>query len=248
MRRKPGRGPGAQLTARHRVHGWPGTGILSTAMHSRAQVIHLGALSSQLWQAARHLFEVVLAPLGLFYLLLTMTNLTGGLIAALAWALAALLRRVVTRTPIPAVLLLTTGLLVVRTVIGYATGSVFLYFLQPTLQNFLIAFGLLATMRLRRPLLARLADDFCAFPVALTSNLRVQRFFRRVSLLWALVFLTNGVATLWVLARATLGDFLMVTTAGSFTLVGIAAVVSLLWFRRELRGEGIRLRFGTATA
>lgn len=53
-------------------------------------------------------------------------------------------------------------------------------------------------------------------------------------------------ATLWVLARATLGDFLMVTTAGSFTLVGIAAVVSLLWFRRELRGEGIRLRFGVA--
>jgi hypothetical protein len=45
-----------------------------------------------------------------------------------------------------------------------------------------------------------------------------------------------------------LGDFLMVTTAGSFTLVGIAAVVSLLWFRRELRGEGIRLRFGVPTA
>lgn len=56
----------------------------------------------------------------------------------------------------------------------------------------MIAFGLLATVGLRRPLIARLADDFCAFPVALTSNLRVQRFFRRVSLLWALVFLTNG--------------------------------------------------------
>jgi hypothetical protein len=217
-------------------------------MYPRAQVIHLGALSGRLGHVLRHLFEVVLAPLGLFYLLLTFTNLTGGLFAALGWALVALARRVLTRSPIPAVLWLSTGLLVVRTVIGYATGSVFLYFLQPTVQNFLIAFVLLATVRLRRPLIARLADDFCAFPVALTSNLRVQRFFRRVSLLWALVFLTNGVATLWVLARATLGDFLMVTTAGSFTLVGIAAVVSLLWFRRELRGEGIRLRFGAAAA
>lgn len=215
-------------------------------MHPRLHTIHLGALSGQLRHAARHLFEVVLAPLGLFYLLLTLTDLTGGLLAALGWAFAALLVRLVTRAPIPAVLLLTTGLLVVRTVIGYATGSVFLYFLQPTLQNFLIAFALLATLRLRRPLIARLADDFCAFPVALTSNLRVQRFFRRVSLLWALVFLTNGVATLWVLARASLGDFLVVTTAGSFTLVGVAAVASLLWFRRELRGEGIRLRFGSA--
>ncbi|HEY6422473.1 MAG TPA: VC0807 family protein [Pseudonocardiaceae bacterium] len=170
------------------------------------------------------------------------------MLAALGWALTALIWRLVTRSPIPAVLLLTTGLLVVRTAIGYASGSVFLYFLQPTLQNFLIALVLLATVPLRRPLIARLADDFCAFPAALTGNLRVQRYFRRVSLLWALVFLTNGVATLWVLARATLGDFLMVTTAGSFSLVTIAAVVSLLWFRRELRGEGIRLRFGAAVA
>jgi hypothetical protein len=217
-------------------------------MNPRAQVIHLGALSSRLRQAVRHLFEVVLAPLGLFYLLLMLTNLTGGLLAALAWALGALGCRALTRSPIPAVLWLTTALLVIRTAIGYATGSVFLYFLQPTLQNFVIAFGLLATLGLRRPLIARLADDFCAFPIALTSNLRVQRFFRRVSLLWALVFLTNGAATLWVLARATLGNFLMVTTAGSFTLVALAAAVSLLWFRRELRGEGIRLRFGAATA
>ena len=215
-------------------------------MHPRLQVIHLGALSGQLRQAARHLFEVVLAPLGLFYLLLTFTNLTGGLFAALGWALAALVRRVLTRSPIPTVLWLSTGLLVVRTAIGYATGSVFLYFLQPTLQNFLIAFVMLVTLGLRRPLIARLADDFCAFPLALTSNLRVQRFFRRVSLLWALVFLTNGAATLWVLARATLGNFLMVTTAGSFSLVALAAAVSLLWFRRELRGEGIRLHFGPA--
>lgn len=217
-------------------------------MYTRLQVIHLGALSTQMGQMARHLFEVVLAPLGLFYLLLTFTNLTGGLLAALGWALAALVRRVLTRSPIPTVLWLSTGLLVVRTIIGYTTGSVFLYFLQPTLQNFLISFGLLATLGLRRPLIARLADDFCAFPVAITSNLQVQRFFRRVSLLWAMVFLTNGVATLWVLARATLGNFMMVTTAGSFSLVAMAAVVSLLWFRRELRGEGIRLRFGAAVA
>jgi intracellular septation protein A len=217
-------------------------------MHTRAQVIHLQALPGQLRQVLRHLFEVALAPVVLFYLLLTFTNLTGALFAALGWAFAAMARRVLTHSPIPAVLWLSTVLIVVRTLIGYTTGSVFLYFLQPTLQNFLIAFGLLATVRLRRPLIARLADDFCAFPTALTSNLRVQRFFRRVSLLWALVFLTNGAATLWVLARATLGNFLMVTTAGSFTLLGVAAVVSLLWFRRELRFEGIKLRFGAASA
>lgn len=216
-------------------------------MNPPGQVIHLGALSSQLQHVIRHLFETVLAPLGLFWLLLTLTNLTGGLLAALGWGLVAVLWRLVTRSPIPVVLLLTTGLLVIRTIIGYTTGSVFLYFLQPTLQNFVIAFVLLATLRLRRPLIARLADDFCAFPMALTSNLRVQRFFKRVSLLWALVFLTNGITTLWVLAQASVGQFLMVSTAGSFTLVTTAVLVSLLWFRRELRGAGIRLRFSAAT-
>ncbi len=215
-------------------------------MSSPGQIIHLGALSSQLRHVARHLFEAVLAPLGLFWLLLTLTNLTGGLLAALGWALTALLWRLVTRSPIPAVLLLATGLLAVRTIIGYSTGSVFLYFLQPTLQNFVIAFVLLATLGLRRPFVARLADDFCAFPVALTSNLRVQRFFRRVSLLWAVVFLTNGVTTLWMLARASVGQFLIMTTAGSFTLMATAALVSLLWFRLVLRRAGIRLRFGAA--
>lgn len=217
------------------------------AMQER-QTIHLGELSKHLGRAMLHLVETVLAPLGLFYLLLTLTNLTGALIAAVTWALAAIGWRLVKGVPIPTVLLVTTGLLVARTIIGFATGSVFLYFLQPTLQNFLFALVLVATVPLRRPLMVRLADDFCAFPPTLTDNPRVQRFFRRVSLLWAAVFLTNGVTTLWALARASLGDFLVVTTAGSWTLVGLAALASLLWFRRELHGEGIRVRFGRAAA
>jgi intracellular septation protein A len=216
-------------------------------MHER-HTIHLGDLSGHLGRTARHLFEVALAPVGLFYLLFTLTGLNGGLIAALSWALGALGWRVVNRTPIPSVLLVTTSLLVARTVIGFTTGSTFLYFLQPTLQNFLYAIALVGTVPLRRPLIARLADDFCAFPPTLTDRPRVQRFFRRVSLLWAMVFLTNGITTLWALARTSLGNFLVVTTAGSYTLVGAAALFSLLWFRRELRGEGIRLRFGHAVA
>ncbi|MGI9000917.1 MAG: VC0807 family protein [Pseudonocardia sp.] len=216
-------------------------------MPPECQTIHLGG-ASHLRHAGGHLLEVALVPLGLFWLLVSLTNLTGGLFAALGWGVAALGWRVLTRTPIPAILLVTTGLLAARTVVGYTTGSAFLYFLQPTLQNFLFAFVLLVTVPLRRPIIARLADDFCAFPISLTDNPRVTRFFRRVSLLWAVVFLANGVGTLWVLARATLGDFLVVTTVGSYTLVAVAAGASLWWFRRELRGEGIRLRFGSPAA
>ncbi|HEX7662574.1 MAG TPA: VC0807 family protein [Pseudonocardiaceae bacterium] len=207
-------------------------------------VVHLPALRELALRGGQNLLESTLIPLGLFYVLFVTVGFVGALVAALTWSLVAIARRLALRQPIPAVLLLTTGLLVARSVLGLATGSVFLYFLQPTLQNFLIALVLLATLPLERPFIAKLADDFCAFPAAVSTHPRVVRFFRRVSLLWALVFLTNGVTTLFMLARRTVGDFLLVSSAGSWTVVGIGAIISLWWFRRSLRGEGIVLRLG----
>jgi intracellular septation protein A len=210
--------------------------------------VHLPSFRTLLRDGGKHILESTIIPLVLFYLLLTLVGLDGGLIAALAWSMIALGRRVVMRKPIPAVLLLTTGLLVARTILGLVTGSIFLYFLQPTLQNFLIAGVLLVTLPFGRPFLAKLANDFCAFPTSFSEHPGVAQFFKRVSLLWAMVFLTNGVTTLWILAKATVGDFLMVSTAGSYTIVGIAICVSLLWFRRSLRSEGITLRLGARPA
>lgn len=194
--------------------------------------------------AARHALEAAIIPLGLFYLLLQLVGVNGGLFAALGWSLAAVAVRLVRRKPVPAVLLLTTGLVVVRTIIGVATGNLVLYFLQPTLGNFVIALALLGSASLGSPLLAKLARDFCALPDEFTGHPRVRRFFRQVSLLWALVFVTNGATTLWMLLDATLEQFLAMSTAGSYILVGLGAAVSLVWFRRALRSEGIRVRLG----
>lgn len=212
-------------------------------MQKPSQVVHLDALSAHLWHAAKHLGETVIAPLALFYVLFNLTGLTGGLIAALVWGVGAVAVRAVLRVKIPMVLLLTTGILVVRTVVGFVTGSSFLYFLEPSLQNFLVALLFLGSLLFERTLIAKLADDFCVLPPSLIGNARVQRFFRRVSLLWALVFTINGFTTLWALAQATIGHFLLASTAGSFSLVAVAAVASVWWLRRELHGEGITLRF-----
>jgi intracellular septation protein A len=211
-------------------------------------MVHLPAPRVLIRQAGRHLLEATLVPLVLFYAVLTTVGMNGALIAALGWSFAALGIRLALRKPVPAVLLLTTLLLVARTVVGFLTGSIFLYFLQPTLQNFLIAFVLLATAAFERPFIAKLADDFCAFPTSFSGHPHVQRFFRRVSLLWALVFTTNGAATLWILARETLGNFLVVSTAGSWTVVALAALGSLWWFRRALRDHNIHLRLGPPKA
>ena len=206
--------------------------------------IHLPSVRTLAWHASRHVLEAALVPAGLFYLVLAFIGFSGAVVAALSWSLAAVAWRVVRRQPVPVVLLITTAVLIGRTAVGLLTGSVLLYFLQPTLQNFLLAAALLASAPLRRPFLARLAGDFCAFPDTLSGHPRIRRFFQRVSLLWALVFAVNGAGTLVALAQATLGDFIVLSTAGSYTLVTLTALGSLWWFRRCLRREGIVLRLG----
>ncbi|WP_203962424.1 hypothetical protein [Actinocatenispora thailandica] len=47
--------------------------------------------------------------------------------------------------------------------------------------------------------------------------------------------------TLWMLASTSLGSYLLIGTAASYSMIGVAIVVSLLWFRRSLGREGIRL-------
>ncbi|RJQ86255.1 VC0807 family protein [Amycolatopsis panacis] len=196
----------------------------------------------------RHLLESTLVPAGLFYLLLTLVSFDSGVIAALCWSVTVLTTRLVLRKPVPTVLLLTTGLLVARTVLGLATGSTFLYFLQPTLQNFVVACLFLVSAPFNKPLLARLAGEFCSLPDTLSGHPGMRRFFQRLSLLWALVFAVNGGVTLLLLAKATVGDFLMVSTAGSYSLVGLTILGSLWWFRRSLRSAGIVLRMGRRPA
>lgn len=217
-------------------------------MLTHRTTIHLPSIGSLLRHAGRPLLESTLIPLGLFWVLFTRVGFDAGLIAALSWSGLAIGRRLVLRRPVPAILVISTLLLIARTLVGLFTGSAFLYFLQPTVQNFVFAAALLVTLGLDRPLLAKLADDFCAFPTSLTGHPQMKRFFKRVSLLWATVFLVNGVTTLVVLATQTVGNYLMVSTAGSYSVVALGIVASLVWFHRSLAGQGIHLRMGARPA
>ena len=64
--------------------------------------VHLPALGAMVRHGGKHLLESTLVPLCLFYLLLTIVGLDGGLIAALSWSVLALARtwaRLVERSP-----------------------------------------------------------------------------------------------------------------------------------------------------
>ena len=52
-----------------------------------------------------------------------------------------------------------------------------------------------------RPMLDRLAHEFCPFPAELSARLREQQFFSRLSAVWAITYLINAVGTIWRTTR-----------------------------------------------
>lgn len=206
-------------------------------------VIELPSIRSLVENAGRVLLEATVIPLGLFYLFLHFVGVWGAVAAALAWSYTGIVRRLVTHQPIPGMLLLGALLLTARSIVTVLTGSMFLYFLQPTLGTFLVAGLFLASVPLGRPLTERLARDFCPMPEGLLGTQRLRTFFLRISLLWGLVYCTNGAATLWLLLTRSVGEYLLVKTVASASLTALAIGASYLWFRWSMRHEGIVLRW-----
>ena len=186
-----------------------------------------------------HLLEATLAPLALFYASLWLIGVWGALGVALAWSYGALVRRLVTRQRVPGLLLLGVLALTVRTVIAVASGSVFVYFLQPTLGTVAVGLLFLGSVRAGRPLAERLAADFCPLPSAFSSQPRVRRFFSNISLLWAFVNLANAALTIWLLVSQPLPVFLLARTLVSLTFTGAAIALLTAYFTRSMRRHGM---------
>lgn len=182
--------------------------------------------------ATPHILEATLIPLALFYGGLRLVGLWGALIAALLWSYSSLLRRLLTRRRVPGMLLLGIVGLTARTGLALATGSAFLYFLQPTLGTGLVATIFIGSTVLGRPLAMKLANDFMPLPESLLAHAGVRRFFHRISLLWAGVFLANAGISLWLLVSQSLATFLWTRTLTSAVLTVGAVAISTMAFRR----------------
>ncbi len=197
---------------------------------------HMSVPTPRLAALARYatpqVLEATLIPLGLFYGGLRLLGLWGALLAALIWSYTSLLRRLVTRRRVPGILVLGVVGLTARTGLALVTGSAFLYFLQPALGTGLLASVFIGSVLLGRPLAMRLAVDFMPLPEALLANDRVRRFFLRISLLWAAVFLVNAGISLWLLVSQSLATFLWTRTVASVVLTGGAVAASTWAFRR----------------
>jgi uncharacterized membrane protein len=182
--------------------------------------------------AGRHLLEATLIPLALFYGAVTLFGTLAALLVALGWSYLAIARRVVLGRRVSGLLLLGAFGLTARTLVAIATGSVFLYFLQPTLTNVAVAAAFLVSIPAGSPMTERLAADFCPLPEALLRDPLVRRFFRRLTLLWAGVLLANASIAVALLVSQPMTTYLWTKPLASWLLTGIAIAVSVLWFKR----------------
>jgi len=197
----------------------------------------------QLRTVARHAFphlvEATIVPLILFYTFLWTAGVWGALVAALVWSYAAVLRRVITGQRIPGILVLGTLGITARTVMAFATGSVFVYFLQPTLTTIAIAAAFLLSVPAGRPLAERLAKDFVPLDPEVLGLPAVQRVFIRITLLWAFVNLANAAVSITLLMSQDVGTFVAAKTIGGMVLVAMAVGTSTIWFKQALRNHNI---------
>lgn len=196
---------------------------------------------------ARHalppLVESTVGPGALFYLVLVTDGFKGALIAALAWSYLAIIRRVVKRERISGMLALGVLLVTMRTAVAFATGSAVAYFIQPTAGTLLVAVIFLTTAVAGRPLVERMAHDFCPLDPEFFAHPFLRRFFLRVSFLWAVVLTVNAASVLWLLFSSPLRDFVLERTIVSTVLTVGGVFLSVLWFVRVMREHGISVRF-----
>ena len=208
--------------------------------------LHLPSPRAFVRHALPSLIESTIGPAALFYIVLLAAGFHGAVIAALVWSYLAAGRRLYRRERLPGLLLLGIVLVSLRTFSAFATGSAFIYFIQPTAGTFLVGIIFLVTAVAGRPLVERLAHDFCPLDPELMKRAFLRKFFLRISWLWAVVLTTNAVFVLMLLLRTSLQAFVVERTVVSTVLTAGGIVLSVMWFVRAMRQHGIVVRFGGA--
>ena len=185
--------------------------------------------------AVPHAVEASLIPLVLFYGTLRFMGVWAALLASLAWCYVGLVRRVVTRQKLPGLLVLAALGLTARTVVAFASGSVFVYFLQPTLTTVLVAGAFLLSVPAGCPLAKRLATDLFPLPEALLARPAIERIFARITLLWGVINLINAAVTLVLLLMMPVETYVLSKAAITAVVMVGGVLLSTWWFKRALR-------------
>lgn len=190
--------------------------------------------------AVPNLIECTVIPTAIFSVGLHVAGFIPASVAALGWSYLMLVRRYVKRRRIPGLLMLTTLGLSVRTAVAVASGSAFIYFLQPITATALVGLTFLVSSLTRNPLVDRLAKDFCPLDAETAARPGVRRLFRRLTVLWAGVNLVNASVTCWLLLTEPVSMFVAVKPVSALLITWTGVFATVGWALRVARLEGLR--------
>lgn len=195
--------------------------------------------------ALPNLVEGKVIPLVLFVGLLQLAGTAAALIGALGFSLAALARRVARQRQVSGILVLTTIGLVARTAAALATGSLVIYFLQPTVATALVALAFVGSVALGRPLAERLLLDVCPIDDEHRANPHLRRFLGHLSLWWGFTSAVNFGVTLWLLLTASPTTFVLAKSLLGPVSTTMTLGVGLVWFRMLMARSGTQVVFAS---
>jgi len=186
-----------------------------------------------------HLLEATLIPAVLFYLAMMFLGTGAAMVIVLGWTYGAVFRRAMQGHRIPGVLILATIGLTMRTIVGILSGSAFMYFIQPVATTVVLAGVFLGSALIGRPLIARLAGDFCPMDDAIGQRPPVAELFSGLTLLWAGIHLLNAAATFGLLVLLPLHTFVAIKTGASLAITFAGILCTISWAMRTARSENL---------
>jgi intracellular septation protein A len=200
------------------------------------------ALGGVLRRLGANLLVACVVPAAVFYAFFVSFGIWPAILSALAWSYGATAVRALTGRRASGLLLLTAGVLSVRTLIALLSDSTFVYFIQPVLTDALIGTTFLVSVFTARPVVARLAGDFYPLTDELHARPALQRLFRRLTLLWAVALLAKAGAMFTLLKTQPLGTFVLAKSISIPLTNATCIVVTVLAATATARGEGMLSR------
>jgi hypothetical protein len=191
-----------------------------------------------------NLVEATIVPALLFFLFVSTIGAVVAMAAVLVWGYGAILRRVLRAETIPAILVLATLGLTIKTLVGLLSGSTFAYFLQPVATTVALAGVFLGSVLVGRPVIARLAHDFCPIAPDVASRPGVVRLFAGLTILWSGVHILTAATTFAMLVSMSVPMFVALKTVACLCITVAAIAITILWALRTARSE--QLTFGPA--
>jgi hypothetical protein len=185
-------------------------------------------------------------PTGAYLLAAWLAGRDAGLWAMLAviW-LTAGGRKLLTGS-VPGLVTISLIVLTVQTVAAIVTGNLLIFLIHFPVANLGLCVLFAWTARGDNPIAARLAAEVIGMRCPAAHQPRLDGFFRRVTALWAGVFLLLALSLGALLATIPVATYVPIWAGTTVGLIAAGIAVSAVWLRLVLRRTGIGFRFTSA--